>query len=144
MSTKFNPAASKMAPPPQCHKSPEPPVPPPPLYLPERLIGWVSWIDPDPLAPLSGCQVFLLPKIAGQSKYEGKGQPGYYQFGATVELTAPPNTWSVTIRAWDQWRNPEEIDMGQVTMDPDSRFDTGLLIDIHIPGYDERYCRFTD
>lgn len=144
MSSKFNPSSPHQAPPPQCHKSPEPtPIPIPPGF-PEQLSAWVHWRDWDPLAPGEQASSFSLRQQGPAGNYHGCSASSGDRTCLTVSFTPGTGSATVLLEYWDPYRNPDSFNMGPAQVDPDKPFDTGLLQDIVIPAIDFRYVRIRE
>jgi len=138
VTTRFSVRGVMRSPPCFLHPPPPPEIPPEPGTLPLQLSAIAHWADLDPLAPTDLAAYIDLSKLVGLPAYFGRSAGDEAWLEVSLERTDPTGYWKVTFDIYDPWRHPDTWVWDNVWVDPTKPFDTGLLQDPFIPGFDFR------
>ena len=130
-SKKFSlkaPAVCK-APPPDF----DPPMDP---IRPPLLAAAATWLDVNHGQPIN-MQAFIdMQQTASPREWWGTNPLSGHRIGLHLYIDPGTNIATVTIYAWDQWRNPETIVFPPLFIDPQQPIDTHLQQIVTIPNKD--------
>ncbi|GAG05768.1 unnamed protein product [marine sediment metagenome] len=138
MSSKYLPRTTKRNTPPWCKAGLFPPIPPITAGVPDYLVAYLVWKDPDLVPPADLTASIKLGWNADENKWMANQAGPGHSLGAYVQQQNGSDQYTLSVELWTDGVLAESHEFENVNMGPDFPWDSRLQELITLSGIDEQ------